>query len=252
MNFNLENKKVFITGSTSGIGLEIARKLDQYGCKVAINSRHEINLEKFRKNFNNPIQFIKGDMSNDIDSKKAIHHFVQSFGSIDILICNVGTGKSSAPCTESFDDWYKSISMNLLSATNPISASLKYLEMTSGVITCVSSICAQKMIEGAPLTYASSKAALERYVINSSFYFAKKNIRINAVAPGNVIFPGSVWEKKSLEDPNKINEMLRQKVPLNKFVTTEDISEAVAFLSSPLSQSTTGQVINIDAGQTVA
>ena len=87
--------------------------------------------------------------------------------------------------------------------------------------------------------------------MNSSYYFAKKNIRINAISPGNVLFSGSIWEKKLLDNPDKINRMLNEKIPLRKFVSLEDISEAVAFLSSPLSKSTTGQILKIDAGQSV-
>ena len=72
------------------------------------------------------------------------------------------------------EDWENSISINLLSATNPISHSLDFLEKTSGVIICISSICGDKMIENAPLTYSSTKAALNRFVMHSSYYIAKK------------------------------------------------------------------------------
>ena len=107
------------------------------------------------------------------------------------------------------------------------------------------------MIENAPLTYSSIKASLESYVRSASFYLARRKIRINAISPGNVFFKGSVWEEKLLKDPKFVKEMLEKKVPLKKFVSVEDISEAVAFISSPLSSSTTGQIITIDAGQTI-
>ena len=108
------------------------------------------------------------------------------------------------------------------------------------------------MIENAPLTYSSIKASLESYVQNASFYLATRKIRINAISPGNVMFKGSIWEKRLSQDPKLIREMLEKKIPLKKFVDVDDISEAVAFISSPLSSSTTGQIITIDAGQTIA
>ena len=95
------------------------------------------------------------------------------------------------------------------------------------------------MIENAPLTYACAKAALNRYIINSSFYLAKKNIRINAVSPGNVLFKGSIWEKKLKENKDEVQAMIKNKVPLNKFIKSEDVAKSVAFLSSPISSSTT-------------
>ena len=107
------------------------------------------------------------------------------------------------------------------------------------------------MVENAPLTYSSAKAALDRFIKSSSYYLAKDKIRINAVSPGNVYFKGSIWEKKFLEDPKKIEKMLNTKIPLKKFVTLDDISEAVAFLSSPLSCSITGQILDVDAGQSI-
>ncbi len=251
MTFGLKNKNIFITGSTSGIGLGIAQKLMQYGAKIAINSKNKNSLEKAKKFFDSPIYCILGDMRSADGAKKSINEFIDEFKSIDILICNVGSGRSSFPLKESISDWEKSISLNLFSTINPISESIDYLSKSSGTITCISSICGEKMIEGAPLTYSSAKAALNRYIANSSFYLAKKNIRINAVSPGNVMFPGSIWDKKLKEDPKAVQEMLNNKVPLKKFVTIDDVSEVVAFLSSPLSNSVTGQIINVDGGQSI-
>ena len=251
MSFKLAGKNVFITGSTSGIGLSIAHKFQEYGCHVCVNSHNKASLDKIDKLFKKPVIGILGDMTITNDAKTAIENFIDLNGKLDILICNIGSGSSSAPLKETIKDWESSISVNLLSAINPISQSIKYLSESCGSITCISSICGNKMIENAPLTYSSIKAALNRYVINSSFYLAKQNVRINAVSPGNVFFPGSVWDKKLKENPELVNRMLAEKVPLKKFISPEDVAEAVAFLSSPLSASITGQILNVDAGQSI-
>jgi len=251
MNLRLKGKKVFVTGSTSGIGLEIAKKLHSYGCIVALNSRNKKSLENAKRLFSEPIECIQGDMTSLESAREAINKFVEKFSSLDILICNVGSGRSVPPLMENISDWEKSISLNLFSAINPISVSINHLTRSQGVITCISSICGDKMIENAPLTYSSSKAALNRYIINSSFYLAKKNIRINGVSPGNVLFRGSVWEKKLKENQEKVQEMIKNKVPLNKFIKAEDVSDSVAFLSSPISSSITGQIFVVDGGQTI-
>ena len=88
-------------------------------------------------------------------------------------------------------------------------------------------------------------------MINSSFYLAKRNIRINAVSPGNVLFNGSIWEKKLKENKEEVLKMISKKVPLNKFIMPANVAEAVAFLSSPLSNSTTGQILTVDGGQSI-
>ena len=251
MNLKLKGKKVFITGSTRGIGLAIAKKFHSYGSIIAINSRNIDSFENAKKNFNEPIECIKGDMTSEKSAKEAINKFIDKFNSLDILICNIGSGRSAPPLIEKSKDWEKSMSLNLLSAINPISSSLNHLTRSEGVITCISSICGDKMIENAPLTYSSSKAALNRYIINSSFYLAKRNIRINAISPGNVLFKGSIWEKKLEENKEEVLKMIKNKVPLNKFIKPDDIAESVAFLSSPISSSTTGQILAIDGGQSI-
>ena len=251
MNLKLKGKKVFITGSTKGIGLEIAKKFHSYGSVIALNSRTTESLENAKKTFSEPIEGIQGDMTSEKSAKEAINKFIDKFSSLDILVCNIGSGRSVPPLSENISDWEKSISLNLFSAINPISASTKHLTRSEGVITCISSICGNKMIENAPLTYASSKAALNRYIINSSFYLAKKKIRINAVSPGNVLFKGSVWERKLQENKKEVLKMIKNKVPLNKFIKPEEVADCVAFLSSPLSSSTTGQILVIDGGQSI-
>lgn len=252
MNFKLQGKKAFVTGSTHGIGFSIVKKLNEYGCEVALNSRSQNSLKKAKKLIGENIYGIVGDMSNKENTKAAVNEFINHFGSIDILICNVGSGRSASPLKETILDWEESISKNLMTAINPISESISFLAKTKGSIICISSICGEKMIQEAPLTYSSTKAALNRYVANSAYYFAKNKIRINAVSPGNVYFPGSIWEKKLKEDQKLVKKMLRNNVPLNKFVSAEDVAEAVAFLASPLSNSTTGQILAIDAGQTIS
>ena len=251
MSFKLEGKKAFITGSTYGIGLSILKKLKDYGCDVALNSRSRKSIEDAKEILGNNIYGITGDMSKKDNAKKAINEFIYKYGSLDILICNVGSGRSANPLEETPLDWEESISKNLMTAINPISEAFDFLAQSEGSIVCISSICSQKMIDGAPLTYSSAKASLNRYVKNSSYYFAKNKIRINAVSPGNVYFRGSIWEKKLENNQKSVEVMLKEKVPLNKFVAPEDVAEAVAFLASPLSISTTGQILTVDAGQII-
>ena len=113
MNLRLKGKKVFVTGSTSGIGLEIAKKFHSYGSIVALNSRNKKSLENAKRLFSEPIEGIQGDMTSEKSAREAINKFVNKFSSLDILICNIGSGISVPPLTENISDWEKSISVNL-------------------------------------------------------------------------------------------------------------------------------------------
>jgi 3-oxoacyl-[acyl-carrier protein] reductase len=74
-------------------------------------------------------------------------------------------------------------------------------------------------------------------------------IRINAVAPGNILFEGSVWERKISENKREVEEFIQQEVSLGRLGSTKDVSNLVAYLASPLSSFITGSVLVIDGGQ---
>ena len=115
-------------------------------------------------------------------------------------------------------------------------------------ITCISSICGNASI-GCPIPYSTAKASLNHYVKNLSKLIAYKNIRINSISPGNILFKGSTWEKKINENLNGVSDFIKKNVPLNKIGETSDISEMVLYLSSDSSKFITGSNIVIDGGQ---
>ena len=79
---------------------------------------------------------------------------------------------------------------------------------------------------------------------------ALQGIRINAVAPGNILFKGSVWDRKLKTNPKEVKKMLKKEVAMNRLGTPEEIASMVAFLSSSRSSFTTGAIFVVDGGQT--
>ena len=104
----------------------------------------------------------------------------------------------------------------------------------------------------APVTYSAAKAALHAYVRGIARPLGEQGVRINAVAPGNVLFDGSVWGKRLLEDKAGVEDMLRSEVSLGRFGNVEDVANLVAYLASPISGFATGQIWTVDWGQTRA
>lgn len=248
MMLNLSEKVVLITGSSRGIGRAIAELLYAEGCKVAINGRSKENLNSVSLAMPKSFPTV-GDVTSPSDSKRILSEVIQKFGRLDMLVCNVGGGNSVPPGEETFDEWQRVFAKNLWSATNCVEASRDELAKSKGSIVCISSICGNEVIPGAPVTYSAAKAALNAYVKGISRPLGQVGIRINAVEPGNILFEGSVWSKKISEDNSKVQAMLNNEVSLKKLGSPEDVASLVAFLLSDHSKFTTGSILTVDGGQ---
>jgi 3-oxoacyl-[acyl-carrier protein] reductase len=115
-------------------------------------------------------------------------------------------------------------------------------------IVCVSSICGLAAL-GAPVTYSAAKAALNATVRGLARPLAQKGIRINAVAPGNILFEGGTWARKLAENKAGVEDMLAREVPLRRLGKPDEIADVVGFLASPRAAFITGTVIVADGGQ---
>lgn len=247
MDLELKGKNALVTGSSKGIGFSIANLLHEEGCNVTINGRNNEILQNTFSRFKERIHACAADVTNPVDCTKLIKETIDKWGSIDILVCNVGDGSSVKPGTENSEEWKRMLANNFYSSVNVIDAAKNELSKTHGSIVCVSSIAGVETL-GAPVTYSVSKAALNAYIKNISKPLAKQGIRINGVAPGNIFFKGSVWEKKLLENPTEVEKML-QNVSLQRFGKPEEISNFVTFLCSNKSSFATGAIFIVDGGQ---
>jgi NAD(P)-dependent dehydrogenase (short-subunit alcohol dehydrogenase family) len=250
MNLNLKGKNVLITGSSRGIGLGIARQFSEENCNVVLNGRAE-NGQLALASITGS-HYVAGDVSTEEGAKSVVNEAVKILGSLDVVVCNVGSGESVKPGQESFSAWHKSFAVNFFSTTCTVEAATSHLEKSSGVVICISSICGCEVIPGAPVTYSVAKAALNAYIGGVSRPLGDKGIRICGLAPGNVLFDGSVWDRKMSEDSKAVSEMLEQNVALKALGNPEQIASLTTFLASPKSSFTTGSVWVVDGGQTHA
>ena len=240
------NKKkiILITGSSSGIGFGLAKKFHEKGNTIILCSKNIKKLKKASKTLNNCF-YVNGDLTKQNQIKKIFRKIKKKFKKIDILICNYGNSnfkKNNLNFKHAFEN-------NFYSTVDSINFSIPLLKKQTGKILCISSICGVESIDGAPIGYSLAKSAINNFVKLISNVLAQNNILINAIAPGNIIFKGSTWEKKIKKNKSKIKEYLNRNVPLKKFGNIDEIFYLCDYLCSEQNFST-GSTYILDGGQT--
>lgn len=248
MDLGLADKIALITGSSRGLGQAIAAALHREGCLVVLNGRDREALGQVAQSLGNNVRAIPADVRDPDECRRLISDVERHVGRLDVMVCNVGSGASVPPGQETAAEWRRVLDMNLATVTNMVEAATDLLARSRGVIACISSICGIEAL-GAPVTYSAAKAALNAYVRGIARPLGERGIRINAIAPGNLLFEGSVWERRLAETPAAVRSMLEREVALKRLGKPEEIADWVAFLASPRAAFSTGAIFVVDGGQ---
>lgn len=254
MDLELSNKRVLITGASMGIGLAMAKKFLDEGANVLIVSRGSDNLFENEKNLQSEYGVSKisaepCDCTSPTSLSELRDKVHDKWGGIDIVIANVGDGRSVPDPIPSEEQWNKTWSNNFDSALYTARTFLPLLQKSNGCLLFVSSITAMEAF-GAPVDYSTAKTAIAALAKNMARKLAKE-VRVNVLAPGNVYFSGGSWDEKIKQDPERVKNIIETTVPMNRFGTPEEMADAAIFLCSERAKFITGSVLVVDGGQTV-
>ncbi|SVB02316.1 uncharacterized protein METZ01_LOCUS155170 [marine metagenome] len=242
----LEGKNIIITGASRGIGKGIANLLSNHGANIAftyyLSKEKAKELEKDLSTEESRIKGYKSDASNFKAAQQLAKDVLNDFGSIDVLINNAGITKDNLLIRMSEEDFDTVMNVNMKSVFNLTKAVVRpMLEQKQGSIINISSIVG---IEGntGQANYSASKSAIIGFTKSMALELGSRNIRCNAIAPGFI--------ETEMTDGFGENflKQWREKIPLKRVGTPEDVANAAMFLASDMSAYITGQVLNVCGG----
>jgi 3-oxoacyl-[acyl-carrier protein] reductase len=239
----LESKIAVVTGGGRGIGKATAQLFTNEGATVVIAEFDEVSGQSTANELG--AHFIKTDISNE-ESVNALFNFVSSeFGQLDILVNNAGILADSTLKKLDPDSFDAVINVNLRGVYLCGRAAADIMiEQGSGVILNASSVVAHHGNFG-QTNYVASKAGVIGITKVWARELGKDGIRVNAVAPG------FIQTNMTAGMPEKVVEMMGEKVPLKRWGLPEDVANAYTFLASDEASYITGAVLNVDGGVVV-
>ena len=243
-----ENKVIVITGGASGIGKAAVEKFAREGAAIAIwdvNQAQGKELELILLNEGFVARFIKVNTANFEEVNGATQEVIKQFGKIDVLINNAGITRDASLQKMTAEQWQQVMDVNLTGVFNCTKAvSPNMIQNNFGRIINTSSIVALYGNYGQS-NYAATKAGVIALTKTWARELGKNNITVNAVAPGFIA------TDMIATIPEKVIEMMKEKIPLKKLGTAEDVANVYLFLASNEAQFISGTVISVDGGLTI-
>jgi 3-oxoacyl-[acyl-carrier protein] reductase len=241
----LKDKVAVVTGASRGIGKSISLALAKQGAKIVavdITLKGMDELLAEIKALGSEGVAVEGNVTVAADTEKMIDQAVASYGRVDILVNNAGITRDGLLMRMKEEDWDAVLTVNLKGAFLCTRAVSKVMtKQRSGRIINIASVVGQ-MGNAGQANYCASKAGLMGLTRSNARELAKRNITVNAVAPGFIV--SDMTEAL----PEKVKQEMAAQIPLERFGTADDIANAVVFLAADASQYITGQVLAVNGG----
>jgi 3-oxoacyl-[acyl-carrier protein] reductase len=257
MEFGLNGKTALVVASSQGLGKAIAKSLVNEGTNVMLASRNVEQLKDVETELaamnKGKVSFIRCDITSPEDIKKMVEQTKSEFGGLDILINNAG-----GPPAGSFEDmtdehWQNAFELNLLSYIRVIREALPLLKEKGGKIINIASSSIKEPIPGLILsnTFRTGIVGLSKTLATE---FAPFNILVNTVGPGRI----ATDRVKHLDEVNaaktglsreKVEELEKETIPLQRYGKPEEFANVVTFLVSDANSYMTGSSFLVDGGK---
>lgn len=236
-----DNLVAIVTGGASGLGAATAALLHARGARVAVLDRSLDGV---------PGEFlaVPCDITDSGQVERAVQAVVDHFGGVDILINNAGIGAAGDIAANDDDEWHRVLDVNIVGLARMTRAALPHLRKSAHAsIVNTSSVVATVGVPNRAL-YSASKGAVAAVTRAMAADHVHEGIRVNAVSPGTADTPWVGRLLDAAEDPAVAAAALKSRQPMGRLVSADEVANAIAYLASPLSSSTTGVVLAVDGG----
>jgi len=240
VDLGLSGKICLVTGSTAGIGLEVAERLRDEGAHVVTTGRRDAGPGELH---------VAADLTRAGEPERLVARAIERFGRIDGLVNNAARLMVKPFLELTDDDWQRSFELNLMTAVRTTRASLLHMRAGSAIVN-VSSTAGKRPSSGMP-DYSVLKAALLSYSRLVADLYAAQGIRCNAVTPGPTATDAWLGEGGLAAQQGDRDEVLAKVAagrPLGRLAEPGEIADVIVFLLSPKAAYVTGAAWSVDGG----
>ena len=251
MDLGLRDKVAIVTGASRGLGRAMAGALAQEGARLAICARGAEGLKAAAGELTAlgyDVFAEPADITDSAQARRWVENTVKHYGGVDILVNNAGGARHGTLAELSEAAWRESFDANFFSAVGLARLCAPEMEKRGGgSIVNISSIYGREA--GGPIAYNTSKAALISFNKMLARELAGRNIRVNSIAPGSILYPGGSWERRFKENPGFERDFLSHELPAGRLGRPEEVAFAVVMLASPRASWITGACLPVDGAQ---